>query len=145
VSLLTVTDDAACSYCEHEALRGGLSVRIWTARSQQRHISGCVESPATRLLLPRPASILTIKFRVQSRQFEGSAKSEFSAVSSEDPFDSASCTGCSRKHPKKIAQRLRELERDGLIIRTDLNGRLRHVEYALSDSGGLAVMQFNKP
>ena len=111
---------------------------IWTARSQQRHISGCVESPATRLLLPRPAaSILPIKFRIQSRQFEGSAKSESSAVSSEDPIDSASCTGCSRKHAKKIAQRLRELERDRLIIRTDLNDRLRHVEYALSDCGGL--------
>jgi hypothetical protein len=40
-----------------------------------------------------------------------------------------------------LAQSLREMERDGLIIRTDLSGRLRHVEYSLSDSGGLAVLQ----
>jgi DNA-binding HxlR family transcriptional regulator len=36
---------------------------------------------------------------------------------------------------KMLAQQLREMERDGLIIRTDLSGRLRHVEYSLSDSG----------
>jgi HxlR-like helix-turn-helix len=40
-----------------------------------------------------------------------------------------------------LAQQLREMERDGLIIRTDLSGRLRHVEYSLSDSGGSAVLQ----
>jgi DNA-binding HxlR family transcriptional regulator len=40
-----------------------------------------------------------------------------------------------------LAQHLREMERDGLIIRTDLSGRLRHVEYSLSDSGGFAVLQ----
>ncbi len=40
-----------------------------------------------------------------------------------------------------LAQQLREMERDGLIIRTDLSGRLRHVEYSLSDSGGFAVLQ----
>jgi DNA-binding HxlR family transcriptional regulator len=40
-----------------------------------------------------------------------------------------------------LAQRLREMERDGLIIRTDLSGRLRHVEYSLSDPGGLAVSE----
>jgi DNA-binding HxlR family transcriptional regulator len=42
---------------------------------------------------------------------------------------------------KMLAQSLREMERDGLIIRTDLSGRLRHVEYSLSDSGGFAVLQ----
>ena len=42
---------------------------------------------------------------------------------------------------KMLAQQLREMERDGLIIRTDLSGRLRHVEYSLSDSGGFAVSQ----
>jgi DNA-binding HxlR family transcriptional regulator len=42
---------------------------------------------------------------------------------------------------KMLAQQLREMERDGLIIRTDLSGRLRHVEYSLSDSGGFAVLQ----
>jgi DNA-binding HxlR family transcriptional regulator len=40
-----------------------------------------------------------------------------------------------------LAQSLREMESDGLIIRTDLSGRLRHVEYSLSDSGGFAVLQ----
>jgi DNA-binding HxlR family transcriptional regulator len=42
---------------------------------------------------------------------------------------------------KMLAQQLREMERDGLIIRTDLSGRLRHVEYSLSNSGGVAVLQ----
>ena len=42
---------------------------------------------------------------------------------------------------KVLAQQLREMERDGLIIRRDLSGRLRHVEYSLSDSGGFAVLQ----
>ena len=42
---------------------------------------------------------------------------------------------------KMLAQQLREMERDGLIIRTDLSCRVRHVEYSLSDSGGFAVLQ----
>ncbi len=42
---------------------------------------------------------------------------------------------------KMLAQSLREMERDGLIIRTDLSGRLRHVEYSLSNSGGFAVLE----
>jgi DNA-binding HxlR family transcriptional regulator len=42
---------------------------------------------------------------------------------------------------KMLGQHLREMERDGLIIRTDLSGRLRHVEYSLSDSGGFAVLR----
>lgn len=40
-----------------------------------------------------------------------------------------------------LTQHLREMERDGLIVRTDLSARLRHVEYSLSDSGGFAVLQ----
>jgi DNA-binding HxlR family transcriptional regulator len=42
---------------------------------------------------------------------------------------------------KMLTQHLREMERDGLIVRTDLSGRLKHVEYSLSDSGGFAVLQ----
>ena len=42
---------------------------------------------------------------------------------------------------KMLTQHLREMERDGLIVRTDLSGRLRHVEYSLSDAGGFAVLQ----
>jgi DNA-binding HxlR family transcriptional regulator len=42
---------------------------------------------------------------------------------------------------KMLTQHLREMERDGLIVRTDLSGRLRHVEYSLSDSRGLAVLR----
>jgi DNA-binding HxlR family transcriptional regulator len=42
---------------------------------------------------------------------------------------------------KMLTQHLREMEKDGLIVRTDLSGRLRHVEYSLSDSRGLAVSQ----
>ena len=39
-----------------------------------------------------------------------------------------------------LTQHLREMEKDGLIIRKDLSGRLRHVEYFLSDSMGFAVL-----
>jgi DNA-binding HxlR family transcriptional regulator len=42
---------------------------------------------------------------------------------------------------KMLTQHLREMERDGLIVRTDLGGRVRHVEYSLSDSRGFAVLQ----
>jgi DNA-binding HxlR family transcriptional regulator len=42
---------------------------------------------------------------------------------------------------KMLTQHLREMERDGLIVRTDLSGRVRHVEYSLSDSGGFAVLR----
>jgi hypothetical protein len=41
---------------------------------------------------------------------------------------------------KVLAQHLREMEKDGLVIRKDLSGRLRHVEYFLSDSMGFAVL-----
>jgi DNA-binding HxlR family transcriptional regulator len=40
-----------------------------------------------------------------------------------------------------LTQQLREMERDGLIVRTDLSGRLRHVEYSISDLRGFAVLQ----
>jgi DNA-binding HxlR family transcriptional regulator len=42
---------------------------------------------------------------------------------------------------KMLAQNLREMERDGLVIRKDLSNRVLHVEYSLSDSKGLAVLQ----
>jgi len=41
---------------------------------------------------------------------------------------------------KMLTQHLREMERDGLVVRNDLSGRLRHVEYFLSDSMGFAVL-----
>ena len=41
---------------------------------------------------------------------------------------------------KMLTQHLREMEEDGLIIRTDLSARLRHVEYSLEDSLGVAVL-----
>jgi DNA-binding HxlR family transcriptional regulator len=42
---------------------------------------------------------------------------------------------------KMLTQHLREMERDGLIVRTDLSGRIKHVEYSLSGSRGFAVLQ----
>jgi DNA-binding HxlR family transcriptional regulator len=41
---------------------------------------------------------------------------------------------------KTLGQHLHEIEKDGFIIRTDLDGRLRHMEYSLSDSCGFAVL-----
>ena len=41
---------------------------------------------------------------------------------------------------KMLAQHLREMEEDGLVIRTDLSTRLRHVEYSLEASLGVAVL-----
>lgn len=41
---------------------------------------------------------------------------------------------------KMLTQHLRELEKNGLVVRTDLSGRLRHVEYSLSNSLGFAVL-----
>jgi DNA-binding HxlR family transcriptional regulator len=38
---------------------------------------------------------------------------------------------------KMLTQHLREMEKDGLVVRKDLSGKLRHVEYFLSDSKGL--------
>lgn len=42
---------------------------------------------------------------------------------------------------KMLAQHLREMERDGLVTRKDLSNKVLHVEYSLSDSGGLAVVR----
>ena len=44
-----------------------------------------------------------------------------------------------RASKKMLTQHLREMEKNGLITRTDLSGRLRHVEYSLSDPQGLDV------
>jgi DNA-binding HxlR family transcriptional regulator len=41
---------------------------------------------------------------------------------------------------KVLAQHLREMEKDGLVVRKDLSGRLRHVQYSLSDTMGFAVL-----
>jgi DNA-binding HxlR family transcriptional regulator len=41
---------------------------------------------------------------------------------------------------KMLAQHLREMERDGLVVRRNLSRRVLHVEYSLSDSGGRAVL-----
>ena len=38
-----------------------------------------------------------------------------------------------------LTQHLRQMERDGLIIRTDRSGKVPHVEYCLSKAHGLAV------
>ncbi|MHB8388759.1 MAG: winged helix-turn-helix transcriptional regulator [Acidobacteriaceae bacterium] len=40
---------------------------------------------------------------------------------------------------KMLTQHLRQMERDGLIVRTDLSGKIHHVEYSLSNPRGLAV------
>jgi DNA-binding HxlR family transcriptional regulator len=42
---------------------------------------------------------------------------------------------------KMLTQHLREMETDGLVVRKDLSGRLRHVEYFLSDSMGFVVLR----
>jgi DNA-binding HxlR family transcriptional regulator len=41
---------------------------------------------------------------------------------------------------KMLAQHLREMERDGLVVRKNLSGRVLHVEYSLSQSGGYAAL-----
>jgi len=40
-----------------------------------------------------------------------------------------------------LTQHLREMEQDGLIVRQDFNGKLRHVEYSLSHSRGFAALR----
>jgi DNA-binding HxlR family transcriptional regulator len=40
---------------------------------------------------------------------------------------------------KMLTQHLRQMERDGLIARTDLSGKVPHVEYSLSNLRGQAV------
>jgi len=41
---------------------------------------------------------------------------------------------------KVLVQQLHELERDGIIVRTDLSLRVKHVEYAVSESLGTAMI-----
>jgi len=41
---------------------------------------------------------------------------------------------------KVLVQQLHELERDGIIVRTDLGLRVKHVEYTISVPLGIAVM-----
>lgn len=41
---------------------------------------------------------------------------------------------------KMLVQHLREMERDGLVVRKNLTGRVLHVEYSLSESGGYATV-----
>ena len=41
---------------------------------------------------------------------------------------------------KVLTQRLREMEKDGLVVRTDLSTKLLRVEYSLSDSLGFAAL-----
>ena len=55
VRLLTVADDAARDYYEHEACAAAGQYGIWIARSQPRRINGCTENPARRSLHPRQA------------------------------------------------------------------------------------------
>ena len=42
---------------------------------------------------------------------------------------------------KMLTQHLRQMERDGLIVRTDLSGKIPHVEYSLSNSLGQTVVK----
>ena len=42
---------------------------------------------------------------------------------------------------KMLTLHLRELEQDGIVVRSDLSGRRRHVEYSLETSLGAAVLQ----
>jgi DNA-binding HxlR family transcriptional regulator len=41
---------------------------------------------------------------------------------------------------KVLTQRLREMEKDGLVVRTDLSTKLLRVEYSLSDSLGFGAV-----
>ncbi len=41
---------------------------------------------------------------------------------------------------KMLTQHLRQMEKDGIIVRTDLSGKVPHVEYSLSKSLGLSVV-----
>ena len=42
---------------------------------------------------------------------------------------------------KMLTQHLRELEEDGLVVRSDLSAKLRHVEYSLSAPLGFAALR----
>jgi DNA-binding HxlR family transcriptional regulator len=40
---------------------------------------------------------------------------------------------------KMLTQHLRQMERDGLIVRSDLSGRVPHVQYSLLEPRGMAI------
>jgi DNA-binding HxlR family transcriptional regulator len=42
---------------------------------------------------------------------------------------------------KMLTQHLREMEKDGLVMRSDRSTKVRHVEYSLSDSPGRPVLR----
>jgi DNA-binding HxlR family transcriptional regulator len=46
-----------------------------------------------------------------------------------------------RASKRMLTMHLRQLEKDHLIVRTDLSRKLRHVEYSLSKSHGVATLQ----
>ena len=39
-----------------------------------------------------------------------------------------------------LVQRLREMEKEGIITRTDLSGKIKRVEYTVCDPFGIAVL-----
>jgi DNA-binding HxlR family transcriptional regulator len=45
---------------------------------------------------------------------------------------------------KMLAQHLREMEEDGLVVRRDLSDKVLHVEYSLSASRGVAILYLVK-
>jgi DNA-binding HxlR family transcriptional regulator len=45
-----------------------------------------------------------------------------------------------RASKKILVQQLHELERDGIIVRADLSGKIKHVEYTISVPLGMAVI-----
>ena len=45
-----------------------------------------------------------------------------------------------RPSKKVLIQQQHELEKDGIIVRTDLSGKIKHVEYAVAAPLGVAVM-----
>lgn len=50
------------------------------------------------------------------------------------------CRLIPRASKKVLVQQLHELERDGIIVRTDLSLRVKHVEYSVSAPLGLAMI-----
>lgn len=45
-----------------------------------------------------------------------------------------------RASKKVLVQQLHELENDGIVVRTDLSGKIKHVEYTISAPLGVALM-----
>jgi DNA-binding HxlR family transcriptional regulator len=45
-----------------------------------------------------------------------------------------------RASKKMLTQHLRQMERDGLIVRTDLSGKIPRIEYSLSNSLGRSAV-----